>query len=194
MEEIKQEKQNTESTELTYEGTALEDKPRDIVENLQQELANYKEKYLRLYAEFENYKKVANKEKEEIINYANEKLIGELLPVIDNFELAIKHGNQETDSKWFEGIKTGLDNALKEFLRILEKFGLKQIETVGKPFNPEFHHAVSTLETNDMEENMVAEELRKGYLYKDKVLRASLVTVSKKPKPLSEGEKTEKED
>jgi molecular chaperone GrpE len=194
MEEIKQEKQNTESTELTYEGTAIEDKPRDIVENLQQELANYKEKYLRLYAEFENYKKVANKEKEEIINYANEKLIGELLPVIDNFELAIKHGNQETDSKWFEGIKTGLDNALKEFLRILEKFGLKQIETVGKPFNPEFHHAVSTLETNDMEENMVAEELRKGYLYKDKVLRASLVTVSKKPKPLSEGEKTEKED
>jgi len=194
MEEIKQEKQNTESTELTYEGTAIEDKPRDIVENLQQELANYKEKYLRLYAEFENYKKVANKEKEEIINYANEKLIGELLPVIDNFELAIKHGNQETDSKWFEGIKTGLDNALKEFLRILEKFGLKQIETVGKPFNPEFHHAVSTLETNDMEENMIAEELRKGYLYKDKVLRASLVTVSKKPKPLSEGEKTEKED
>jgi molecular chaperone GrpE len=194
MEEIKQEKQNKESAELTYEGTALEDKPRDIVENLQQELANYKEKYLRLYAEFENYKKVANKEKEEIINYANEKLIGELLPVIDNFELAIKHGNQETDSKWFEGIKTGLDNALKEFLRILEKFGLKQIETVGKPFNPEFHHAVSTLETNDMEENMIAEELRKGYLYKDKVLRASLVTVSKKPKPLSEGEKTEKED
>jgi len=189
MEEIKQEKQNKESAELTYEGTALEDKPRDIVENLQQELANYKEKYLRLYAEFENYKKVANKEKEEIINYANEKLIGELLPVIDNFELAIKHGNQETDSKWFEGIKTGLDNALKEFLRILEKFGLKQIETVGKPFNPEFHHAVSTLETNDMEENMIAEELRKGYLYKDKVLRASLVTVSKKPKPLSEGEK-----
>jgi len=194
MEEIKQEKQNKESAELTYEGTALEDKPRDIVENLQQELANYKEKYLRLYAEFENYKKVANKEKEEIINYANEKLIGELLPVIDNFELAIKHGNQETDSKWFEGIKTGLDNALKEFLRILEKFGLKQIETVGKPFNPEFHHAVSTLETNDMEENMIAEELRKGYLYKDKVLRASLVTVSKKPKPLSEGKKTEKED
>lgn len=194
MEEIKQEKQNIESAELTYEGSAIEDKPRDIVENLQQELANYKEKYLRLYAEFENYKKVANKEKDEIINYANEKLIGELLPVIDNFELAIKHGNKETESKWFEGIKTGLDNALKEFLRILEKFGLKQIETVGKPFNPEFHHAVSTLETNDMEENMVAEELRKGYLYKDKVLRASLVTVSKKPKPLSEGEKTEKED
>lgn len=195
MEEIKSEKEleNKESEELTYEAAAIEDKSRDIVENLQQELNNYKEKYLRLYAEFENYKKLANKEKDEIINYANEKLIGELLPIIDNFELAIKHGSQETDSKWVESIKIGLDNILKEFLRILEKFGLKQIETVGKPFNPEVHHAVSTFETNDIEENMVTEELRKGYFYKDKVLRASLVTVSKKPKPSFEGEKTEKE-
>uniref|UniRef100_A0A7C4ELW1 Protein GrpE n=1 Tax=Thermodesulfovibrio aggregans TaxID=86166 RepID=A0A7C4ELW1_9BACT len=189
MEELKNEKKD----EKAEETKAIEEKHEDLIESLQRELAQQKEKYLRLYAEFENYKKVSNKEKEEIINHANEKLIAELLPVIDNFELAIKHASNENEG-WLESLKTGLDNTLKEFLRVLEKFGLKQIETVGKPFNPEFHHAVATTETSEKEENMVVEELRKGYLYRDKVLRASLVTVSKKPKPSSEGEISEKED
>jgi len=189
MEELKNEKK----VEKAEETKAVEEKHEDLIESLQRELAQQKEKYLRLYAEFENYKKISNKEKEEIINHANEKLIAELLPVIDNFELAIKHASNENEG-WLDSLKTGLDNTLKEFLRVLEKFGLKQIETVGKPFNPEFHHAVATTETSEMEENMVVEELRKGYLYRDKILRASLVTVSKKPKPSSEGEISEKED
>lgn len=186
--------ENKESEELTYEASALEDKPRDVVESLKQELAQQKEKYLRLYSEFENYKKMVAREKQELINYANEKLIKELLPVIDNFELAVKHSSNQLDSKWLESMKTGVENALKEFFRILEKFGVKPIETAGQAFNPELHHAVSTVERQDMEENMVVEELRKGYLYNDKVLRASLVTVSRKPKPSSEGENSTKED
>lgn len=181
MEELKNEKK-------TEETQAIEEKQEDLIENLQKELQQQKEKYLRLYAEFENYKKVSNKEKEEIVSHSNEKLIAELLPVIDNFELAIKHAGNENNPKWVESLKTGLDNTLKEFLRVLEKFGLRQIETVGKPFNPEVHHAVATVETSQMEENMVVEELRKGYIYRDKVLRASLVTVSKRPRLSSEGE------
>ncbi|MDI1471722.1 MAG: nucleotide exchange factor GrpE [Thermodesulfovibrio sp.] len=187
MEEIKKE-ETKESEELSYEGFALEDKPRDVAETLQQELSEQKEKYLRLYAEFENYKKMVQKEKEELINYANEKLIKDLLPIIDNFELAIKHAGSDESSKWIESMKTGVTNTLKEFLRILEKYGVKPIETVGQIFNPEIHHAVSTVETDEQEENIILEELRKGYFYKNKLLREPLVAVSKKPKPSSEGE------
>ncbi len=189
MEEIRKEKliENKEVEELSYESSAIEDKPRDIIENLQNELNQQKEKYLRLYAEFENYKKMVQKEREEVINYANEKLIKDLLPVIDNFELAIKHAGSELNSQWLESMKQGVENALKEFLRILEKYGVKQMETVGQAFNPELHHAVSTVDTVNMDDNIIVEELRKGYMYKNKLLREPLVAVSRKSKPSEEG-------
>lgn len=175
MEEVK--KENIDS-----EATAIEDKPQDIV----QTLAQQKEKYLRLYAEFENYKKMIQKEREELINYANERLIRDLLSVIDNFELAIKHATGKLDSQWLEGMKKGVENALKEFLRILGKYGVKPIETVGQVFNPELHRAISIVETDTVDDNIVVEEIRKGYLYKDKLLREPLVAVSKKSKPSHE--------
>lgn len=189
MEEIKKDisTENKESEEISYEASAIEDKPKDVIENLQNELSHQKEKYLRLYAEFENYKRMIQKEREELINYANEKLIKDLLPVIDNFELVIKHSGSNLNSEWLESMKKGVENALKEFLRILEKYGVKQIETVGHIFNPEVHHAVSTVEKEDMEDNIIVEELRKGYLYKNKLLREPLVAVSKKSKPSEEG-------
>lgn len=115
MEEIKKDISNEqEKEELSYEGSALEDKPRDVVENLQNELNQQKEKYLRLYAEFENYKRMVQKEREELINYANEKLIKDLLPVIDNFELAIKHSVGELNSSWLESM-LGIDNLFSIF-------------------------------------------------------------------------------
>jgi len=189
MDEIKKEEmtENKETEELSYEGSAIEDKPRDMIESLQNELNQQKEKHLRLYAEFENYKRMIQKEREELINYANEKLIKDLLPVIDNFELAIKHAGSELNSQWLESMKKGVENALKEFLRILEKYGVKQIETVGQVFNPEVHHAVSTVERQDMDDNIIVEELRKGYFYKNKLLREPLVAVSRKSKPSQEG-------
>lgn len=186
-EEIKKSNENKEFEGISYGASAIEDKPKDVIEHLQNELSQQKEKYLRLYAEFENYKKMIQKEREELINYANEKLLKDLLPVIDNFELAIKHSGDNLNAEWFESMKKGVENALREFLRILEKYGVKQIETVGQIFNPEVHHAVSTVEREDMEENIIVEELRKGYLYKNKVLREPLVAVSKKSKPSEEG-------
>lgn len=190
MENLKRENSNYDRSteELKYEGATLEDKPNDVSETLQNELAEQRDKYLRLYAEFENYKKMVQKEREELINYANEKLIKDLLPVIDNFELAVKHASGEESSKWVENMKTGVENTLKEIFRILEKYGVKPINCVGQFFNPEVHHAVTTVETEDKEENMVVEELRKGYFYKDKLLREPLVIVSKKPKPSDEGQ------
>jgi molecular chaperone GrpE len=135
-------------------------------------------KYLRLYAEFDNYRKRVNKEKEELIRYGNESLLYELLPAIDNLELALKHGSCDPKT----GVVEGVEITLKELQRTLEKFGLARIESLGKKFDPSVHHAMVQVEREDMDEKMVAEELRAGYLLYDKVLRPSLVSVSMKPK------------
>jgi len=139
-------------------------------------------KYLRLYAEFDNYKKRVNKDKEELVKYGNESLIYELLPIIDSLELALKHAQEESPS----GIVQGVEMTLKELQRTLEKFGVSRIEAAGKKFDPSVHHAMTQVEREDIEEKMVAEELRTGYLFRDKVLRPSLVSVSVKPQKKSE--------
>ena len=141
------------------------------------EIKAMNDKYLRLYAEFENYKKKVQKDKEELVKYANEKFIFELLPVLDSLEMAVEHARNEKNG----GIVQGVDNTLKEFLRTLNKFGLTPIEAMGKPFDPSVHHAMSLVERGDVEENRVVEVFRKGYMLRDKVIRAPLVGVSKKP-------------
>lgn len=146
-----------------------------------QELNN---KYLRLYAEFDNYKKRVNKDKEELVRYGNESLLYALLPAIDNLELALKHGACDPRT----GVVQGVEITLKELQRTLEKFGLTRIGALGKKFDPAVHHAMTQVEREDMEEKMVAEELRAGYRYHDKVLRPSLVAVSVKPKKAAEAE------
>ncbi len=133
-------------------------------------------KYLRLYADFENYRKRVNKDKEDLIRYGNESLLYELLPAIDNLELALKHASGEVNS----GLVQGVEVTLKELQRTLEKFGLARIDAAGKPFDPTVHHAMSQVERDDMDEKLIAEEFRAGYKYRDKVLRPSLVAVSVK--------------
>ena len=147
-------------------------------------------KYLRLYAEFDNYKKRVNKDKEELIKYGNESLIYELLPIIDSLELALKHALEEPQA----GIVQGVEMTLKELQRTLEKFGVSKIEAAGKKFDPSIHHAMTQTEREDLDEKMVAEELRSGYLYRDKVLRPSLVAVSIKPQKKTENQRSEKTD
>lgn len=134
-------------------------------------------KYLRLYADFENYRKRVNKDKEDLVRYGNESLLHELLPAIDNLELALKHASGEVNS----GLVQGVEVTLKELQRTLEKFGLTRIDAAGKPFDPAVHHAMSQVERDDMDEKLIAEEFRAGYKYRDKVIRPSLVAVSVKP-------------
>ncbi|MBI5212507.1 MAG: nucleotide exchange factor GrpE [Nitrospirae bacterium] len=154
----------------------VEDKPAEAVESIQAELADAKDKYLRLYAEFENYKKKVQKDKEELIKYSNESLMYEILPALDNLEMALKHSEGENS----EPLAKGVENTLREMNRVLEKFGLAAIEAMGRPFDPAYHHAMSQIERDDVDNNTVVEELRKGYIYNEKVLRPSLVSVSKK--------------
>jgi len=162
-------------TEAQGSGLA-EDSPIQVKEPLTAELQDINDKYVRLYAEFENYKKRVNKDKEDLIKYGNENLLTELLPVIDNLEMALKHASNNLSS----GLVQGVEITLKELKKILEKFGLTAIEADGKPFDPLIHHAMLQVERDNVKENMVAEELRKGYMLKDKVLRPALVAVSKK--------------
>lgn len=159
------------------EGEAAEQAVVDDKERLSGELQEANEKYLRLYAEFENYKKRVTRDKEELIKYGNESLLYELLPAIDHLEMALKHASNDVSS----GLVQGVEITLKELTKTLEKFGLTEIEAEGKPFDPSIHHAMSQVESNDVEENTVFEEFRKGYMFQGKVLRPSLVAVSKKP-------------
>lgn len=146
---------------------------------LRADLEESNNKYLRLYAEFDNYKKRVRKEKEEFLAYCNEDLLYELLPVIDNLDMALKHAS-ESNSDALQSLKQGVENTLRELNRTLDKFGLKSIESTGLPFDPAYHHAMSQVEKADVDDKTVLQEMRKGYLYKDKVLRPSLVAVSKK--------------
>ncbi len=136
--------------------------------------ANY-DRFLRLYAEFENYKKRMEKEKEELIRFANEELVKELLPVIDNLEMAL----DQADSSEKEALKKGVELTLQQLLSVLKKFGLEQVESKGKTFDPNKHEAVAVAESEEHEEGIVIEEHRKAYLFKDRLIRPALVTVSK---------------
>jgi len=144
---------------------------------LQESLTELNDKYLRLYAEFDNYKKRIQREKEDLIKYSNEDILYHLLPVMDNLEMALKHSADSVS----EGLVKGVEITLREFQRVTEKFGLIPIPAKGKPFDPAVHHAMSQVERTDMEDRTVVEEFRKGYMFSGKVLRPSLVSVSRRP-------------
>ncbi len=129
------------------------------------------QKYMRLMAEFQNFKKRTEKEKQDIYAFANEKIVVELLNVIDNFERALQHSC--SDEKFTEGMKS----VFKMLKEILDKNGLEEIEALGKDFDPNFHNAVMTGESSDYESGKVMEVMQKGYKLKGKVIRASMVKV-----------------
>jgi molecular chaperone GrpE len=179
---------NNEETEAE-DSEVAEEVLVDEKERLSAELKEINDKYLRLYAEFENYKKRVNKDKEELVRYGNESLIYELLSVIDNLEMALKHASDNVS----EGLVQGVEITLKELQKTLEKSGLVAIEANDKPFDPLVHHAMTQIERDDIDEKVVIEEFRKGYMLRDKVLRPSLVAVSKKTVESQEKEKREGE-
>lgn len=158
-----------------------EDKSSDASQKLKVELEDLKEKHLRLYAEFENYKKKVQKDREELLIYCNESLLYDLLPVIDTLEMALTHSS-EANTEAVQSLIKGVENTLREFKRVLEKTGLRAIDAAGKQFDPAYHHAMSQVENPDFEDNFIFEEYRKGYMLHNKVLRPSLVAVSKKLK------------
>jgi molecular chaperone GrpE len=164
--------------EVMVEDTGSDTKEEEA-NKVKQELEEMRDKYIRLYAEFDNYKRKVQKDREELIKYSNESLLEDLLPVLDNIEMALKHANTPSTDN-IEALRQGVENTLREMQRTLEKYGVVPIEAEGKEFDPACHHAMSQVERDDIQDNMVVEEFRKGYMLREKVLRPSLVVVSKK--------------
>ncbi|MFH1825370.1 MAG: nucleotide exchange factor GrpE [Candidatus Firestonebacteria bacterium] len=159
----------------------------DELSKLQNELSEYKDKYLRSLAEMDNLKKIINKGREDFLKYATSSLVLNILPVLDNFEIALKIDNSKLDKNFIRGIKL-IYNNLKE---VLEKEGLKKQQTHGLYFNPNEHEVVNIVETDkDKEDGMIIEELRSGYNFKDMVIRPAMVKIAKK-KEVKEVEEVE---
>ncbi len=129
----------------------------------------------RLQADFDNYRKRTQKEKEDISKYAAERLVGAILPVLDNFERAI--GSVQT-SPDLAGYAQGVEMIFRQMHNVLIKEGLAVIEAVGQPFDPNLHEAILSVESEEHPENTVVEEVQKGYYLKDRVIRPSMVKVS----------------
>lgn len=146
------------------------------IQKLVEERDTLQDRLLRLRAEFDNYKKRAERERSETIQFASAELMRELLNVLDSFELAFRNAAAEK-AETAEMLR-GLDLVYKQFLDTLARFGLKPIEAKGQPFNPNFHQAVSTVATDEVPENTVVEEMRRGYTLNGKLLRAAMVSVS----------------
>jgi molecular chaperone GrpE len=173
-ERAQEETENEDTKQKPSAETSLES---ESIEDLKQSFSEANDKYVRLYADFENYKKIAVRTREDLLKYANEDLMVDILTVIDHLELALQHvSNNETSDSLTEGVNL----TLKELKNVLEKHGLVEINTLGKPFDPAVHHAMSQIETEEAEENTVVKEFRKGYILRDRVLRAAMVGVAKK--------------
>jgi molecular chaperone GrpE len=144
------------------------------LQKVKQERDSLYDRLLRKQAEFENYKKRIERERSEFVQFASAELVKELLNALDSFELAIR--NAKADDQTLRGFEL----IYKQLLDTMGRFGLKAIEVKGEKFDPNFHQAVATTPTDDVEENTIIEELRKGYLLNGRLLRPAMVNVATK--------------
>jgi molecular chaperone GrpE len=154
--------------------------PQDALQEidaLKKERDDLYDRLLRKQAEFENYKKRIDREKSEFMQFASADLMKELLNAIDSFDLALKNAATKPDA---QNMLRGFELIYKQIQDTLTRFGLKPIEAKGKTFDPHFHQAVSTQPTDEVEENTVIDEMRKGYLLNGRLLRPAMVSVAAK--------------
>ena len=153
-------------------------KERKLKKELEQkceELAEKQNSFLRLMAEFDNFRKRTEKEKSGMYAMGAKDVIEKILPVLDNFERGFSLVSEEDKEDAFV---QGMEKIYKQFTTVLEELGVSPIDAEGKEFDPNLHNAVMHIEDESLGENIVAQELQKGYLYKDSVVRHSMVTVA----------------
>jgi molecular chaperone GrpE len=194
---IETDSKKVENTKIEPESTTPDEKiinsEDDLLKELEakleakeKEAEDTYERLLRISAEFDNYKKRSSREMVEYRKFANQSLIKEMLSVIDNLELAMNSTNVHKAID--KDLLQGLEMTYKEILKVFEKFNVKPIDACGQPFDPTFHEAVMQEETNDSPKNTVVNELQRGYMIHDRLLRPSMVVVAK-PKENKDGEK-----
>jgi molecular chaperone GrpE len=167
-EELKAEEIQTEGEEKADNDEAAKQPKRDY----DAELAAEKDRYLRLYAEYDNYRKRSQKEREALYGDIKAEIIAELLPVYDNLSRAL--AADCCDPAYQKGVQM----TMNQLTAIFEKLGITAIETKEQPFNPELHNAVLHVEDEGLGQNVIVEEFQKGFKYKDKVIRCAMVKVA----------------
>jgi molecular chaperone GrpE len=179
-EAVEKDKQDLKSEPEKADKDQVDDPLEDLAEKLKSKEQEAQENYdrlLRVSAEFENYKKRVSREMEEFRKFSNQSLIKEMLSVVDNLELAMNStdGHKTIDKVLLDG----LEMTHREILKVFEKFNVKPISAKGQSFDPTFHEAVMQEETDEYPDNTVINVLQKGYLIHDRLLRPSMVVVTK---------------
>jgi molecular chaperone GrpE len=175
IEDEKAERKTDETNEEQLSEEKEESKVQEKTVQLKNEISELKDKLLRKAAEFENYKRRTENDQLNLLTYAAESFIQKLLPVVDDFERSMQHIN---DAQEVDAIKQGMKLIYDKFMKVLDEQGVKKMETVGQPFNVEFHDALLQKSDDSVEPHTVLEEIEKGYMYKDKVIRHAKVIVS----------------
>jgi len=168
-EETKAEETDTD-TEESAEETA-----KDIAEEKDRKIKELEDKFLRLFAEFDNFRKRSETEKSTRYTDGEKAVLEKVLPLIDNFERALANVPEELQENAYV---EGMEKVYRSFMDAMQALGVTPIEAVGQPFNADFHNAVMHIEDEEVGENIVVEEFQKGYMFKDKVLRYSMVKVA----------------
>jgi molecular chaperone GrpE len=169
---MEQELETSEGADEAQEAAAPEAEGTAEKEETSKEEEELNIRYLRLAADFQNYRKRVEKEKGDIYAYANEKIVVELLDVIDNFERALEHSSEN------ESFAEGMNMIFKQFRGVLERSGVEEMCAIGEQFDPNFHHAVLTENSAEHESGTVTQVLQKGYLLNKKVIRPAMVKVA----------------
>jgi molecular chaperone GrpE len=167
---------NEETVELEEQEESIEVEVEDLLQAAQAEAAANKDLYLRALADLENYRKRAQREKEDAFRFANDNILRNIIPVLDNLERATEHARTINEDQG--GLFEGVEMTLEQFRKVLESSGVKQIETMGQLFDPNFHQAMGQIPTADQPVNSVVQELQKGYLLNDRLLRPAMVMVA----------------
>ncbi len=178
-----------ELQEELAEATAVDPVPENGTEGLAEELdaareeaRNNQELYLRALAEMDNLRKRNQREKEDIAKFGNENILREILPVIDNLERAVEHASDQSEGT---GLLEGVEMTLGQFSSVLQKFGVEPLSSLGEVFDPAHHQAMGQMETAEVPINHVVQEMQKGYLLNNRLLRPALVMVAKAPQPVT---------
>jgi molecular chaperone GrpE len=177
-EEVIEVTEETEATEVQIDPQE-ENLPASLEEQLQAaqaEVAGNKDLYLRALADLENYRKRAQREKEDAFRFANDRILREIIPVLDNLERAVEHAHSSAGEQ--NVLLEGVEMTLEQFRKVLESSGVTAVEAMGQPFNPDFHQAIGQVPTADQPVNSVVQVLQKGYLLNDRLLRPAMVMVA----------------
>ena len=165
----------SQDTSSDTEETSLVGELQVALTEKNEEVKGLNDKYLRLAAELENYKRLAQRDQRDQIRFGNEQLLKELLPVVDNLERAIKSSREGGGS---DILIQGVDLTLKQLTSALTRFHVIPVETIGRPFDPATHQAVTSVASETVPKQHVVDELQRGYLLHDRILRAAMVSVS----------------